>query len=179
LSTQGVELNSFKLKALEGATQQIKALREQADRDIQAAKILAAEQMQGIPQFITRSTYTRGRILDTYQMPNLDFPEPFERSQAELAKTTEKVNANFARRQSEIMADCKRRTAGYDQVGIGMQSQGKPGTSDIQLTPQNSNSYLRQYVNYDGRVPGALKARAGALQNKRKKTEVVVDKTAK
>ena len=60
-----------------------------------------------------------------------------------------------------------------------MKSQETPGTSNIQLTPRHTNTYLRQYVNYDGAVPGALKARTGSLLNNSQNSKTLVPKTAK
>jgi hypothetical protein len=176
-SAQGAELSSLKLRIFEDGAHQIRVLREQADRDIQSAKNKAQEQMQGIPEFLNRRYYVNG--INTGMYPNPEYPEAFEKSQAELASTTAKINSAFARRESEIMADCKRRTVGYDQTGVGMQSQQTPGISNIQLTPEHTNSYLRQYVNYDGTVPGALKARPGALSSDKQKSNTSIQKTAK
>jgi len=176
-SAQGADLSSLKLKIFEDGAREIKIHRDQADRDIQLAKNRALEQMQGIPQFLNRRYFVDGRNTGMY--PNPDYPDAFEKSQAELANTTAQINSAFTRRESEIMAECRRRASGYDQVGVGMQSQEKPGTSNIQLTPQHTNTYLRQYVNYDGSVPGALKARAGALPNDEQKSKTSVSKTAK
>ncbi|MFA6210042.1 MAG: tetratricopeptide repeat protein [Candidatus Obscuribacterales bacterium] len=176
-SAQGAELSSLKLRIFEDGAQQIKVLREQADRDIQSAKNHAQEQMQGVPEFLNRPYYVNG--INTGKYPNPEYPEAFEKSQAELASTTAKINSAFTRRESEIMADCKRRTVGYDQTGVGMRSQQTPGISNIQLTPEHTNTYLRQYVNYDGSVPSALKARAGALSNDKQKSNTSVPRSAK
>lgn len=176
-SAQGAELSSLKLRIFEDGAQQIKVLREQADRDIQSAKNHAQEQMQGIPEFLNRRYYVNG--INTGMYPNPEYPEAFERSQAELASTTAKINSAFTRRESEIMADCKRRTVGYDQTGVGMRSQQAPGISNIQLTPEHTNTYLRQYVNYDGSVPAALKARTGALSNDKQKSSTSVPRSVK
>lgn len=175
--SQGAELSSLKLKIFEEGAREIKLHREQADRDIQSAKNRALEQMQGIPQFLNRRYFVNGQNTGMY--PNPEYPDAFEKSQAELANTMAQINATFTRRESEIMAECKRRASGYDQVGVGMKSQETPGTSNIQLTPRHTNTYLRQYVNYDGAVPGALKARTGSLLNNSQNSKTLVPKAAK
>jgi len=82
--------------------------------------------------------------------PNLDFPEAFEKSQAELSRTTAQINADFNRREAEIMAECKRRTSGYDQVGANLQGQLAAKSGPIQVTPQGTNMYARNYINFGG-----------------------------
>jgi hypothetical protein len=153
-------MNSLKTRVMEDALREIKFLRKRADEDIQVVKTRLSEQINGIPQF-TYTAYSRGG--GQTKWPNPFYKETLDRIDAEIAVETAKINEAFTKRETEITATCKRRTEDYDRVSTGMQSQLKQGTSLMQMTPQHSSVYSRQYVNYDGSSETPLKARAAAL----------------
>lgn len=165
VATSDPALMSRKLQIMKDGSANIEAKRRQMLADIQKAKDRAAEAMQGIEPVLRRPIWTSNRPVRWEQYENPEYTKELERSQRELKIKTEELNDEFNRREAEILADCKTRAAVYDQVSSGLKSQQKIGNSQIQLTPQHSNGFVRHYVNYDGSAPVSLKARQGELSN--------------
>lgn len=151
---------SLKLRVMEDAAREIKFLRKRADDEIQVVKTRVSEQINGIPKFTYTGASSAG---GQNQWPNPYYKETMEKIRIEIAAQTEKIEAAFAKREAEIAAISKRRTDDYDRISAGIRSQQKPGTSLMQMTPQHSNIYIRQYVNYDGSTEAPLKARPSSL----------------
>lgn len=156
---------SRKLQIMTEGSANIEHKRRQMLIEIGKAKERAAEHMNGIEQFFRRPITVNYQIIRWEQYENPEYSRELERSQRELKIKIEDLNAEFNHQEAEILADCKARAAVYDQVSSGLKSQQKIGTSQIQLTPQHSNGFVRHYVNYDGSDPVSLKARQGELTN--------------
>jgi len=169
INTLDASVMDKKLQILEEGKRAIEVRRTQMNSDIRHAKERALEQMQGIPQFIEIPIFQNGWRVGSRHVDNPNYQEALGNSQRELAAKTEQANKDFERRETEITEDCKRKTAVYDQVSTGLKSQQKPGTSQIQLTPQNSSVYVRHFVNYDGSQPVGIKTRQQALPLKSNK----------
>lgn len=165
VATSDPALMSRKLQIMNDGSANIEAKRRQMLADIQKAKDRAAEAMHGIEPVLQRPIWTSNRPVRWEQYENPEYTKELERSQRELKIKTEELTDEFNRREAEILADCKTRAALYDQVSSGLKSQQKIGNSQIQLTPQHSNGFVRHYVNYDGSAPVSLKARQGELSN--------------
>lgn len=163
--TSDPALISRKLQIMTEGSANIEHKRQQMLIDVERAKERAVEYMNGIERFYRRPIMSNYQIIRWEQYENPQYPIELERSQRELKIKIEDLNAEFNRREAEILADCKARAAVYDQVSAGLKSQQKIGTSQIQLTPQHSNGFVRHYVNYDGNDPVSLKARQGELTN--------------
>ncbi len=162
---------SRKLQIMTEGSANIEHKRRQMLIEIGKAKERAAEHMNGIEQFFRRPITVNYQIVRWEQYENPEYSRELERSQRELKIKIEDLNAEFNHREAEILADCKARAALYDQVSSGLKSQQKIGTSQIQLTPQHSNGFVRHYVNYDGSDPVSLKARQGELTNTKPATK--------
>lgn len=158
-----------KMQILQEGNRAIELRRNLMNSDISHAKERAREQMQGIPQYIEIPIFHNGWRVGSKHIDNPNYQEALAHSQRELAAKTEQANKDFERREIEITEDCKRRAAVYDQVSTGLKSQQKPGTSQIQLMPQNSSVYVRHFVNYDGSAPVGIKTRQKALPLKSSK----------
>jgi tetratricopeptide (TPR) repeat protein len=163
--TSDPALISRKLQIMTEGSATIEHKRQQMLIDVERAKERAVEYMNGIERFYRRPIMSNYQIIRWEQYENPQYPIELERSQRELKIKIEDLNSEFNRREAEILADCKARAAVYDQVSAGLKSQQKIGTSQIQLTPQHSNGFVRHYVNYDGNDPVSLKARQGELTN--------------
>ncbi len=163
--TSDPALISRKLQIMTEGSATIEHKRQQMLIDVERAKARAVEYMNGIERFYRRPIMSNYQIIRWEQYENPQYPIELERSQRELKIKIEDLNSEFIRREAEILADCKARAAVYDQVSAGLKSQQKIGTSQIQLTPQHSNGFVRHYVNYDGNDPVSLKARQGELTN--------------
>lgn len=163
--TSDPALISRKLQIMTEGSANIEHKRRQMLIEVGKAKERAAEHMNGIEQFFRRPITVNYQIIRWEQYENPEYSRELERSQRELKIKIEDLNAEFSHREAEILADCKARAAVYDQVSSGLKSQQKIGTSQIQLTPQHSNGFVRHYVNYDGSDPVSLKARQGELTN--------------
>ena len=163
--TSDPALISRKLQIMTEGSANIEHKRRQMLIEVGKAKERAAEHMNGIEQFFRRPITVNYQIIRWEQYENPEYSRELERSQRELKIKIEDLNAEFNQREAEILADCKARAAVYDQVSSGLKSQQKIGTSQIQLTPQHSNGFVRHYVNYDGSDPVSLKARQGELTN--------------
>lgn len=163
--TSDPALISRKLQIMTEGSANIEQKRRQMLIEVGKAKERAAEHMNGIEQFFRRPITVNYQIIRWEQYENPEYSRELERSQRELKIKIEDLNAEFNQREAEILADCKARAAVYDQVSSGLKSQQKIGTSQIQLTPQHSNGFVRHYVNYDGSDPVSLKARQGELTN--------------
>ena len=109
-------------------------------------------QLRDIPQYFERGYYTRG-MFHPQHIANPEYQEAFQKMQAESQTRIDAINAEFAKREEEITTEYKRRGDSYGGVMSDISSQQKPGTSLIQMTPQNSNAYVRNFVNYDGYKP--------------------------
>ncbi|MFA7340928.1 MAG: tetratricopeptide repeat protein [Candidatus Obscuribacterales bacterium] len=169
--TSDPALISRKLQIMTEGSANIEHKRQQMLIDVERAKERAVEYMNGIERFYRRPIMSNYQIIRWEQYENPQYPIELERSQRELKIKIEDLNAEFNRREAEILADCKARAAVYDQVSAGLKSQQKIGTSQIQLTPQHSNGFVRHYVNYDGNDPVSLKARQGELTNTKSVTK--------
>lgn len=163
--TSDPALISRKLQIMTEGSANIEHKRRQMLIDVDRAKERAAEHMNGIERFYRRPIMSSYQIIRWVLYESPQYPIELERSQRELKIKIEDLNSEFNRREAEILADCKARAAVYDQVSAGLKSQQKIGTSQIQLTPQHSNGFVRHYVNYDGNDPVSLKARQGELTN--------------
>ena len=163
--TSDPALISRKLQIMTEGSANIEHKRRQMVIEVERAKVRAVEYMNGIERFYRRPIMSNYQIIRWEQYENPQYPIELERSQRELKVKIEDLNAEFNRCEAEILADCKARAAVYDQVSAGLKSQQKIGTSQIQLTPQHSNGFVRHYVNYDGNDPVSLKARQGELTN--------------
>lgn len=170
-ATSDPALISRKLQIMTEGSANIEHKRRQMLIEVGRAKEKAAEHMNGIEQFYRRPIVVNYRVIRWEQYENPEYSRELERSQRELKVKIEDLNAEFNRREAEILADCKARAAVYDQVSSGLKSQQKIGTSQIQLTPQHSNGFVRHYVNYDGSEPVSLKARQGELTNTKSVTK--------
>lgn len=163
--TSDPALISRKLQIMTEGSANIEHKRRQMLIDVERAKQKAVEYMNGIERFYRRPIMSNYQIVRWEQYENPQYPIELERSQRELKIKIEDLNAEFNQREAQILADCKARAAVYDQVSAGLKSQQKIGTSQIQLSPQHSNGFVRHYVNYDGSDPVSLKARQGELTN--------------
>jgi tetratricopeptide (TPR) repeat protein len=153
------DLLQRKANILEEGENANKRLRDKAKEDIRQIKQGVADQLSQIPaQLPGRLTFrTAGMIA------NPEFSEASTRLNAEANQKIDEINRNLQKRIDETTAFYQKQAAAYDETAPNLKTQMKPGTSLIQLTPQNTNPYLRNFMNYDGSVPGALKAKAGAL----------------
>jgi hypothetical protein len=155
VSLQEKDLLERKATILEEGANQIDHLRQQAGEDIKKLKQNVTDQMVDVPQQIMG---WRGR-----RIANPDYASMLGKLNSEAQEGIDKINAHVDKETAEITENCNRRAAAYDETMPNMNSQLKTGKSQIQLMPQNSNPYLRNFVNYDGSIPGALKAKAGTL----------------
>jgi hypothetical protein len=144
-----------KTRILEDGANEIDRLQKQASEEIKKIKQNVVDQMSDIP------LTTRG-IRGMY-VTNPDYTETSRRLNTEAQEKIDQINTRVDKEVADITENCKRRAAAYDEIHSSMASQMKTGKSQIQLTPYNTNPYLRNFVNYDGSAPGALKARAGTL----------------
>jgi len=165
ISTHDPALASRKLQVMIDGAADIAAKRKQLAIEIQDAKDRAAEQLNGIEQYFERAVLVNNRIARVERYENPEYSKMRDRTQTELQIKIEALNADFKRREAEILADCRARGAVYDEVRPALKTQQKAGTSQIQLMPQNTNGFVRHYVNYDGNDPVSLKARQGELTN--------------
>lgn len=165
ISTHDPALASRKLQVMIDGAANIAAKRKQLAIEIQEAKDRAAEQLNGIEQYFERAVLVNNRIARVERYENPEYSKMRDRTQRELQIKIDELNADFTRREAEILADCRARGAVYDEVRPALKTQQKPGTSQIQIMPQNTNGFVRHYVNYDGNDPVSLKARQGELTN--------------
>lgn len=159
-------IKARKVQIMSDGVKEIEFHRKQAQDRIQKAKERAKDQMEGIPPYFERPlSIISGGWLRTHisQVENPDYKPAYDRSQKELADAIEVINRDLARRDAEITAECKKKAELYDQVPAAFRSQQKPGISQIQMTPQNTSGYVRNFVNYDGSAPVGLKPRQGTL----------------
>lgn len=164
-STHDPALASRKLQVMIDGAANIAAKRKQLAIEIQEAKDRAADQLNGIEQYFERAVLVNNRIARVERYENPEYSNVRDRTQRELQIKIDELNADFARREAEILADCRARGAVYDEVRPALKTQQKAGTSQIQIMPQNTNGFVRHYVNYDGSNPVSLKARQGELTN--------------
>jgi len=165
ISTHDPALASRKLQVMIDGAANIAAKRKQLAIEIQEAKDRAAEQLNGIEQYFERAVLVNNRIARVDRYENPEYAKVRDRTQTELQTKIAELNADFSRREAEILADCRARGAVYDEVRPALKTQQKAGTSQIQIMPQNTNGFVRHYVNYDGNDPVSLKARQGELTN--------------
>lgn len=159
-------LAARKLQIMSDAAKEIEFHRKQAQDSIQRAKERSHEQMMGIPPYFERplSIISAGSLrTEMAHVENPDYKPAYDRSQKELADVIGVINRDLTRRDAEITAECRRKIEFYDQVPTAFRSQQRPGTSQIQMTPQNTSGYLRNFVNYDGSTPVSLKARQSVI----------------
>jgi PDZ domain len=149
------DLLQRKTRILEDGASEIDRLQKQASEEIKKINQNVVDQMADIP------LTTRG-VRGMY-VTNPDYTATSQRLYAEARAKIDQINARTEKQVADITESCKRRAAAYDEIHSGMASQMKTGKSQIQLTPNNTNPYLRNFVNYDGSTPGALKAKAGTL----------------
>ncbi len=164
-STHDPALAARKLQVMIDGAADIAAKRKQLAIEIQDAKDRAAEELNGIEQYFEKAVLVNNRIARVDRYENPEYSKVRDRTQRELQTKIEALNADFKRREAEILADCRARGAVYDEVRPALKTQQKAGTSQIQLMPQNTNGFVRHYVNYDGNDPVSLKARQGELTN--------------
>ncbi len=148
------DLLERKSRILEEGANQIDSLRQQADEEIKKIKKNVTDQMVDIPPQVRA---LRGWIA------NPEYTSTLNQLNAEAQEKIKVINSRVEKDSADITENCHRRSAAYDATMTNMSSQLKVGKSQIQLMPQNSNPYLRNFVNYDGSIPGALKAKAAAL----------------
>jgi tetratricopeptide (TPR) repeat protein len=153
-SLQEKDLLERKASILEEGANQIDHLRQEAADDIKKLKKNVTDQMVDVPQ--------RVRAFHGW-VENPDYAPMLAKLNSEAQENIDKINTRVAKETAEITENCNRRATAYDETMPNMTSQLKTGKSQIQLMPQNSNPYLRNFVNYDGSIPGALKAKAGTL----------------
>jgi len=147
-----LDLLERRANTLQEGVHEIEFLRKQADKKISDINDEGAAQLRDIPQFFERGYYIGGRFHPQH-VANPEYQEALQRVQAESKTKIDAINADFAKRETEVTAEYKRRSDAYGGVMTNMNSQQKPGTSLIQMTPQNTNAYVRNFVNYDGYKP--------------------------
>jgi hypothetical protein len=112
-----------------------------------------------------------------YKMPNPDYESSVSYIKIDAQKQAYRINQDLAAMIKIVNASYQEKLNAIDDSKDNFDSQIRPGTSEIQMTPVGSNMYVKNYVNYAIDPPKqsvlkqplvitGLKAKQEALANK-------------
>jgi hypothetical protein len=164
------QANLMKERLLKGRAEEIDAHTSSAQEKIQAVNESAEVDIAAVPQFFYNAW--------GYAVPNPDYERTVAYIRVEAQKKINAINKDLEAMTKTINSAYQEKLNAIDTSVASVDSQIKPGTSDIQLSPQGSNLYVKNYVNYavDRTKPQGvtgLKAKEKSLACKTAKTRDV------
>jgi hypothetical protein len=154
------EANSIREQLIEARDKEIEAHTSGAQDKIEAVNESAEIDIAKVPRFFYGAY--------GYPIPNQDYERTTAYIRVDAQKAINAINKDLAAMTKKINATYQEKLNAIDSSVANADSQIKPGTSEIQLSPVGSNLYVKNYVNYavdqpKAALPKGLKAREKSM----------------
>jgi len=134
------QANTMKQRLLKERDREIDDRTNAAQRKLQSINESAEIEIAKVPPY-----YYNGW---GYRMPNPDYESSVSYIRIDAQKQAYRINQDLAAMIKIVNASYQEKLNAIDDSKDNIDSQIKPGTSEIQMTPVGSNMYVKNYVNY-------------------------------